>query len=240
MKNKFTNMAKLTIRAAFIIFFLSYKSLFAAQIIEVTNDAEIKAEISSYELNRIKIEGGKIAGFRALEGDLSAVSDTKNGELFIHLPRRYSRKITNLFIISDSGATFKLLLVPKNIPAEQIFLVERSSSDKNLQISDQYRDNIISFYKDIYAQKPIKDYHILAKKKRVKKDGLKITKIITYEPKGKSGLHGEILEVKNKSKEVKIISPQDFFKNGVRAIKLDSHILEVGQTTKLYIISING
>lgn len=216
------------------------KISYAAQIIEVVDDIEIKATISSYELNRVKIEGGKIEGFRALEGDLVAVPDAKKGELFIHLPRKYSGKVTNLFLTSDSGATFKLLLVPRNIPAEQIFLVERATRDKKLAIGNDYRSNILSFYKGLYKRSPIPDYKISYKKKKSKVNGLKLTKVATYTANDKAGFVGEIFEVRNKSKEVKIIRPQDFYKDGARAIKLNSHILEKDQTTEMYIISING
>jgi len=234
-------------RIRFSVFILSIAggSLFtqvayAAQIIEVVDDIEIKATISSYELNRVKIEGGRIEGFRALEGDLVAVPDAKKGELFIHLPRKYSRKVTNLFLTSDSGATFKLLLVPRNIPAEQIFLVERATRDKKLEIGNDYRSKILSFYKGLYNRSPIPDYKISYKKKKSKINNLRVTKVATYTAADKAGFVGEIFEIKNRSKEVKIISPQDFYKDGARAIKLNSHILEKGQTTEMYIISING
>lgn len=220
----------------FIITHISY----AAQIIEVVDDIEVKATISSYELNRIKIEGGKIEGFRALEGDLVAVPDQKKGELFINLPRKYSRKVTNVFLTSDSGATFKLLLVPRNIPSEQIFLVERAVRDKKLEIGNNYRSNILKFYKSLYKRAPVSDYKISYKTEKSEIDDLQIKKIVTYTPKDKTGLVGEIFEVKNDSNEIKIIRPQDFHKDGARAIKLNSHILEADQMTEMYIISINS
>lgn len=216
------------------------KASSAAQIIEVVDDIEIKATISSYELNRIKIEGGRIEGFRALDGDLVAVADAKKGELFIHLPRKYSRKTTNLFLTSDSGATFKLLLVPRNIPAEQIFLVERATRDKKLKIGHDYKSKILKFYKGLYKRSPISDYKISYKKEKSRIDDLKLTKIVTYSPKDKSGLVGEIFEIKNNSSEIKVIRPQDFYQDGVRAVKINDHILEKDQVTQMYIISIRG
>ena len=63
---------------------------------------------------------------------------------------------------------------------------------------------------------------------------------VVYEPVSGSGLYGEVFEIKNKSKKDKSLAPANFFKKGVRAIKLDSDILKKNETTKMYIISIRG
>lgn len=212
----------------------------ATQFVEISEGSEHKVNISSYELNRIKIEGGKIEGFRAIEGDITAVPDTKKGELFLHLPRKFSKKVTNIFLTSASGATFKLMLVPKHIPAEQIFLIERNATDQLLKISGEYRDSIIEFYKNIFSGKSISGYNIIRNKKKYKKNDLKITRLVAYESKGKTGLYGEVFEVKNTSKEIKTLKPNEFYQEGVRAVKIDSHMLGKGQTTRMYIISIKG
>ncbi|MDC0857587.1 type-F conjugative transfer system secretin TraK [Rickettsiales bacterium] len=229
------------IKIIFLLFLvLRTQAVFAAQFIEVSEGSEHKVNISSYELNRIKIQGAKIEGFRALEGDVTASPDKEKGELFIHLPKKYSKKVTNIFVTSSSGSTFKLMLVPKNIPAEQVFLVERNATDEMLKISDQYRDEIISFYKQLYLGKTMHGYSVSTKREKYKKEKLKITKIISYENDAKAGLYGEVFEIKNTAKKPVMLQPHEFYQEGVRAVKLDSHILGKDQTTKMYIISIRG
>jgi type-F conjugative transfer system secretin TraK len=232
-------MNKLTVIFVLIVMFKA-QAIYAAQFIEVSEGSEHKVSISSYELNRIKIQGGEIEGFRALEGDITAAPDKEKGELFIHLPSKYSKNITNIFITSSSGSTFKLMLIPKRIPAEQIFLIERNVTDQVLKISDQYRDKIINFYKEMYIGKTIAGYRVVRKKEKFKKEKLRIKKLISYESETKSGLYGEVFEVKNTSHDSITIQPHEFYQEGVRAVKLDSHMLGKDQTTKMYVISIRG
>ena len=230
---------KLRLISLILIPFFHLNSANAAQIVEVTEDAEVKVVISSYDLNRIKIQGGKVDGFRALKGDLLSVSDSKSGELYVSMPSKYSKKITNLFVTSSSGATFKLLLVPRKIPSEQIFLVEQSSSTNNAggKIYDSYRDDLISFYLKLYQRKVIDSYKISYKKKYIKKKNIKAKRVASYIPTDPKNFKGEIYQIKNRSKEPLMLDAKDFYKNGVRAVKLDKYYLNKGEKTMMYIIS---
>src|SRR5690606_33725255 len=143
---------------------------------------EVKVQISSYELNRIKIEGGRIEYYPSMDGALEITYEEQKGEIFVSLPSvNYYKNDKgelipiSLFIVSDSGATFKLLLHPEPISARQIFLVEQSAKD-DLKLYNNYEDQLLAFYKNIYSGKSLKDYKVSFKKEKFKKDNLKITK----------------------------------------------------------------
>lgn len=226
------------------ILILSSANLNAAQIIPVADGIEVWVTISASSLNRIKIEGGRIDKSPSVSEDLEITRDEDSGEIYVNLPNRSGKKLYStrtLFIVSDSGETFTLYIKPKNLKAgQQIFLIPQSAKDQELKIYDSYRDQLLTFYKSLYLGTIPQNYKVVHKKQKSKKGKLKIVKITTYNPPANTGFYGEIFEITNKSKELKILKPQDFYQEGIRAVKLDSHLLQKGESTKMYIISIKG
>lgn len=212
----------------------------AAQFIDVSDGIEVSAVISLNELNRIRIEGGKIDGIRIAKGVIEYSRDEKSGDVFVNLVKR-NRRPVNIFVASSSGSTFKLLLMPKDIPAEQIFLVERVAKN-GVQVFDNYQDQLIDFYKSMQQGITPKDYKFSTQNTIFgeKIGDIKIKLKATYSPLKPNNFKGEIYEIKNKSDKVQSLNPQDFYKDGIRAIKFDSYILNPKEITKMYVISIAG
>lgn len=207
----------------------------AAQFISVSDGIEISATVSLVELNRLRVEGSKIDGIRVAKGVIEYSRDEKSGDLFINLVRRSYRPI-NIFLTSDTGSTFKLLLIPKDIPAEQIFLIERAAKN-GVHIFDDYQDKLTKFYKSLYDGTTLKDYKISNSSSSNTVGDLKVTLKSSYIPAKPDGFRGDIYEVKNKSKETQTINPQDFYHDGIKAIKFDSYTLNSKEITKMYVIS---
>ena len=210
----------------------------AAQFIDVSDGVEINATISLTEINRIRVEGSRIEGIRVAKGVIEYSHDEKSGDIFINLSKR-SRRPVNMFISSNSGSTFKLLLMPKDIPSEQIFLVERVAKN-GVQIFNNYQDQLVDFYKTLYNGLASKGYKVSSHNSSSRVGDLKVTLKSSYIPLKPNNFRGDIYEIRNKSKQIQLLNPQDFFKEGVRAIKFDSYILNPKEVTKMYIISIAG
>ena len=227
---------KLSIITFLILLFIDKAN--AAQFIDVSEGAEISATVSLNELNRIRVEGGKIDGIRITKGILEYSRDEKSGDIFINLLRR-SRKPVNVFITSNSGSTFKLLLIPKDIPAEQIFLIERVAKN-GIQIFNNYQDQLTNFYKTLYTGIAPKDYKVSNHNSSNNVGDFKIVLKSSYVPSKPNNFRGDIYEVKNKSKIIQILNPQNFYRDGMRAIKFDSYVLNPKEATRMYIISIAG
>jgi type-F conjugative transfer system secretin TraK len=235
-----------------ILLILIYSAFFAisagaAQFIESSDGAEISATISLSELNRIRVEGGKIDGIRISKGILEYSRDEKSGDIFINLLKRNKRPV-NIFLTSDSGSTFKLLLIPKDIPAEQIFLIERVVKN-GIKVFDNYQDQLTSFYKNLYDGITPKDYKVsnhkfssLFNSLPIGKNthDLKIALKSSYIPTKPNNFRGDIYEIRNKSKFSQILNPQNFYQEGIRGIKFDTYLLNPKEVTKMYIISIAG
>src|SRR3989344_8927754 len=96
----------------------------AVQILEVTEGQPAYAKISARELTRLKIVDGRIESVRGIQGEITIEPDPNTGEAYLR-PNTAS-KIISLFITSDSGATYTLLLSPDAIPATNIIIKELS------------------------------------------------------------------------------------------------------------------
>ncbi|MFT4718437.1 MAG: hypothetical protein ACI9IL_000769 [Rickettsiales bacterium] len=236
----------------FILIAIFYSNVsFSAQLIKVSPDISVKANISAYELNRLNISGGKILDIIVKKGDLIIDRNKETNDIYLSLPYSKSRSIINIFVVSESNHTYQLLLIPKRIPSEQIFLIENSIDDKKLQIKDDYRDEIISFYKTIYNKELHPDYKISKSKRRFKdlsknqkrqfrKNKIKLYKTLSYTPKSHSGLYGKIIEVYNKSKKDFKLKEEHFSNNHIKAIKFNEDVIKPGKRTLAYLISIKN
>jgi type-F conjugative transfer system secretin TraK len=221
----------------FILFSFT-QNIDAAQFIDVADGAEITATISLTELNRIKIMSDKIDGIRVAKNIIEYSRDEKSGDVYINLIRK-SRKPVNLFVSSQSGSTFKLLLMPKDIPSEQIFLIEKNNPE-GLQVLNDYQDELIEFYKSLSLGIAPKDYKISKSGSNTTLGDLKMTFKFAFTPLKPNGFKGEVYEIKNKGSKTQILNSADFYRDGVRAVRFNNQTLNPKETTLVYIISIVG
>ncbi len=85
-----------------------------------------------------------------------------------------------------------------------------------------------------------KDYKVIEDKDSTSIGDVKITLKSSYVPIKPNSFKGDIYEIKNKSKRTQFLNPQDFYRDGIRAIKFDSYILGPKEITRMYVISIAG
>lgn len=217
-----------------IVFLIFCSSAKAAQMIPVADKIEVTAVISAHTLNRIKLEGGYIDDVIYSKEDITLRK--VDGEIFVDSLGTGKK---TLWIISKSGIKFRLILKASEtvVLGQQIFLIEQSG--ENFRIHDNYRDQLITFYKSIYSDNIPEGYKAVYKKKKFKKDKLKLTRIISYEPSA-PGLYGQVFEIRNKSDQALTLDPADFYKKGIKAIKIDSHLLAEDEVTRMYVISVKG
>ncbi len=89
---------------------------FAAQRVPATENTPHVVSISKRNLSRIAIEGGRISSWKFMEGDLELQKDTTTGQLFV---RSLTSNPTNLFVISEEGKTYLLVLKPTSKQGQQ-------------------------------------------------------------------------------------------------------------------------
>lgn len=233
----------------------------AEQIKTMSGDDQASIVISKTDLNRIKLINDKIKSLKYNQGELIITQDNNLGEVYIRASNFHKKNI-NLFITSQKGYVYKLLLTLKNIPSEQIFIknnrayyannLNKDSFDENfdngfpidIKFEDSYQSSIIDLIKYMTDRDSIASFYIVDRgghRVRFKK-GLKIkwetSYISNYRNRNNniSNLSGEIFSVKNITNKVINLQEQDFLRKGIIAVKLDTLKLNPNEITSLYLV----
>jgi len=97
----------------------------ALQVIDAVEGQTVLAKISARELTRITIDRARVRAVTGLEGQLLVEKDDHTGAIFVR-PVDQARPV-NLFVSTDAGRTYALVLQPVDMPADTIVLRDRST-----------------------------------------------------------------------------------------------------------------
>jgi len=222
-----------------IIFSLIGSSSFAAQIQDMNDGDEATAAISRTDINRIKLVGDRIRSTKFNAGDLEISQDNNLGEIYIRPTKFSENKPLNLFIITEQNFTYKFLLYPKSIPSEQIIIkndavVANSDSQVSNIAKNSYQQQIIALIKAMRTKTKLESYQVSNSKKYIDLGDLELKRVSTY--KGQNFI-GESFILKNDSNKIITLEDRMFFKNGVRAIKIENPNLLPDEATEIFIVS---
>lgn len=212
----------------------------AAQNKTAEDGDEITADISRSDINRIKLIGDRIRSVKANNGELELSQDDKLGEIYVRPTNLAEKKPINLFVMTEQNFTYKLLLFPKSIPSEQILIhnelvVNNTDLDVSKNTRSGYQQQIIALMKAMHHHKKINGYEIkVAKKKIDLGNNLEIKRISTYR---NANFFGEIYLVKNDGDQIVNLEENVFYRNGVRAVKIENPNLLPGDVTEILIVS---
>jgi hypothetical protein len=106
-----------------VLIVMTSSSAFSAQVRIADKDAEIAGVISATEVSRITVEGDRIVSLATVPKGYSVDHDTETGDLYL-VPQQggLAGLLINMFITSESGRSFQLLLQVRDIPSEQIII----------------------------------------------------------------------------------------------------------------------
>lgn len=225
--------------SSFILMSFFSISAYASQIKEVEDGDEFEAQISKTDINRIKIVGDRIRNIKANPGELEVSREDGLGELYVRPTINASNKPLNLFIITEQNFTYKVLLYPKAIPSEQIVIKNESvvatpDVDVAKVSKNSYEKQVIALIKGMREKKKLEGYQIKYDRKYIDLGDLGMRRISTY--KGQNFI-GEIFVLKNSTSRLLNLEEKLFFKNGVRAVKIENPDLLPDETTEIFIIS---
>lgn len=239
--NNLKLIPKIIIDLSSIILFVINVSLdsYAAQNLSIEDGEEFTAEISRTDLNRIKLVGDRIRDIKINNSEIEYSQDNKLGELYFRPTARAESKPINLFILTEQGFTYKALLIPKSVPAEQIIIrndsaVSNSDTDVSKSTKNPYEQQIISLMKAMRTKNKLDGYQIKQERKYVDLGDLSMRRTHVY--KGQNFV-GEIFVLKNSTNQVLSIDEKIFFKNGVRAVKIENSNLLPDESTEILIVS---
>ncbi len=210
----------------------------ANQIKAADDGAEINAFIAKQELNRIHTIGDRIRAVKKNEGEFTANIDEKLGDIYIKSTAEDNKKI-NLFLITEKNFTYKLLLEPKEISSEQIFIKNDSVSlklAKAEQVSnDVYNKQLIELYKLLALDKNDKSYNLISDKLEKYDANNKIKLKRIKQLVGRNYI-GEVYEICNLNKTDFIIREENFYNKSVVLVSSPQEKLAYKETGLLYII----
>lgn len=238
MKKQLTNSA-LLVNLAFLFGLLTSDLALATQVKSVEDGEEFTAEISKSEINRIKVSGDRIRSIQNNEGELTISRDDKLGEIYIRTTAFTENKPLNLFIVTEQNFTYKALLYPKAIPSEQIIIknenvVANSDAEVAKVTKNSYQTQIIALLKAMRLKTKIEGYAIKQERYYIDLGDIAMRRISTY--KGQNFI-GETFILKNSTSRVIPVEEKMFFKNGVRAIKIEKQELLPDEVTEIFVVS---
>ncbi|MDF3047696.1 MAG: TraK protein [Candidatus Midichloriaceae bacterium] len=216
-------------KVALLLIALMPPSVYAVQVKEIAADGEIEAFISMDELTRIKVFEDRIRSVKSNQGDVELFDDKELGEVYIR-PSHRSNTPINIFVTTEKNYTYKLLLIPKKIPSEQLFLKNIEEDKKVVEKAEFYKQAAIGLIKSMRAKKG----HFMRDTEEITEfEGNKFTIKAMYKS---HSLLGKVLEFDNTDSQHVRLNPQMFITDRdqqVIAVSIDS--LDVSPDTKTYI-----
>lgn len=216
----------------------------ATQIIENSDKQAIPVNISVRETNRLAVEGRRITNVvPAQPGLVSAKKDEAQGALYFTMSGEQSAVGTvSMFVSDDQNTTYKLILVPRPIPGEEIIL--RPANDKG----SAARKTGASESRAASYQRRIKDLILMMSDDELQ-DGLvdkvdvnkevplwQESRLVFTTKFLESDLVGEKYRLTNVSRTDMLLVEQELFRRGVRAVAIKSQTLTPGDSTDIYIV----
>lgn len=236
------------------LFFIS-SNIFAKDY-SIENNGEIEILISKDNINRIKVFNDRIKDIRANSNEIVIETDKVSGEIYIKPV--YGRDKIDMFLTTENGFTYKLLLKSKDIESQQIFLNRNSTTLQNYADSDVLRreklklinENLYFNFEDDFKLSAInliramsssailKEFSVINRKNQIilEYENFKVEWLYSYIKNDKSGISGEVAKITNISNHNITLDEKMFFKRGIRAVKLNKFELQPNESCYLYFV----
>lgn len=223
-----------------ILLLCIFNAAFATQIREVVDGSELSFNISVRDLNRIKVMDDRIQTLSYRDDELVIANVEHLGEVYIRPANNNMEPITG-FIITEKGYTYKLRFVPQNISSTQIMLknvesIQSSRSSNDISDSSPEKKEIAELIKLMATTIALKNAKYNVKSTSgiwFSADKIEARKVMIFEGENLTGMK---LLLKNKTEEEIKIAEKTFYRDGVRAVSLDTNILAPKASINLYIV----
>ena len=222
-----------------LIFILAtfFSGAYALQLKSVKDNEAVLAKISSKDLSQIFVLNDRILNTRGINGAYELIKDEQQGVIFIKPSMAYQHKAFNIFLSTEQGHSYNLLLTPMDIPAENIEL--KPLSPANVQAdrwerNSPYLETLIQLINNMENDLYPEGYAVIdINKCKANKITSNVTAELVTLYRGHH-LQGEIWLIKNKGSETANLKLHNFFKNGIRAVAIEDEVLAGGDETYVY------
>jgi type-F conjugative transfer system secretin TraK len=215
----------------------------ALQIKAVKDNQTVMVKVSSNEPSRIFVAEDRISKVHGIEGAYDINKDENNGEIFIQPTPPYQHKVINLFISTEFGHSYTILLSPMDIPAENIELKPLSPAMKQADHWEKnapYVQTLINLMNAMVDDEEPEGYAVVeqgASKSKKLPSGLTMRLLTIYQG---NHLQGEIWEIKNESRNIMHLHPREFVQENTLSSSIEDEVLNCGDETFLYRVMSHG
>ncbi|MBR9871454.1 MAG: type-F conjugative transfer system secretin TraK [Gammaproteobacteria bacterium] len=210
----------------------------APQIRVAENNSEVVAAISTDEPTRIHLVGDRIKSIKKKTGDFTVSNDNKTGDIYITPMKTVNtRKTINLFVVSEKGMTYQLLLTKTDMPGGQVF-IKNVGANADLayqwEIKTPYKASAIRLYLSMSKGEHIPGYTVNLSSKIVELwDEAFVMREGTYSG---ANMVGEIYRITNTSDVKLVFEEREFNRKGVIGVKANKLSLAPDESTMVYVI----
>lgn len=236
-------------RFSYAFLFLSSVNGYAAEVHNLAEGSRIQANICPTEMNRISVQGDRIAQVFGGEGKFTHQMDEETGQFFLkplsqaeggfpHVP-------VSLTLITESGLTQDMTLFPREKTAATILLKPSAINSKEsasslpsfegLGRALPYQEVLIGAFRVLANEggKSEEGENLETPSLRTNFEG--ITAYFIRQIKGPQYV-GQVFEITNSSFETITVQEKQFFQTHDLALALTKTTLAPQETAKLYVI----
>ncbi|ATD64909.1 type-F conjugative transfer system secretin TraK [Neisseria weixii] len=218
----------------------------AEQRIPATEQIPHVVAVSKRDLSRIAIEGGRIASWKFMDGDLDIQKDQRTGQLFV---RSLIGRPTNLYIISEEGKTYLLVLKPSAKHGDSIIIDEANSKrSEAVLLASQSGPMPVTTNSSEYVR-AIKQLMTSIMNGHGADMGMRRSQTYRTIPLWKNtvfvqtgqytaaDMQAYSYALTNTGASAMEIKEQEFYRPGVYAVAAKKHVLQPGEMTEVYVIA---
>lgn len=225
-----------------IVMLAGFNQAWAVQNYSVKNGDTITATLSSKDLTRIAIEGGRLEKVWSTAGIIEVQPDQEKGEVFIR-PLPGSASTISFFVTDSLGSTYTILGRKKDVPSESIIIkpkgVAPGTPSGQRYKSQPYVGKIKDLVKAMALNEPLIGYSEDAVSATVP---LWLeTQINLHKRYSNHKLIGEVYSIENISAEDLVFHEREFldFGEAVQAVALEKLKLTPNEKTLLFVVRTN-
>ncbi|MBY0281130.1 MAG: type-F conjugative transfer system secretin TraK [Alphaproteobacteria bacterium] len=240
----------------FIYLFLAFinSSAYSAQVHTINEGVRIQANICPTEMNRIAIEGDRIAQVFGSDGKFTHQVDEETGQFFLKLLSNqegsnqeggFPHVPVSLTLITESGLTQDLTLFPKEKTSATIFLkpsvinskiASSLSSFEGLSRVHPYQDGLIQALRVLVSEEEgITENQDNLETPHFRSAASGLTAQFVRQVKG-PGYLAQVFEIKNTNAELETLQEKQFFQTGDLALALSKTTLMPQEKATLYVL----
>lgn len=216
-------------------------SAHALQVMDGVEGKTLFVKVSLRDLNRISIEGGKVRLIKAADDSkLTGSADAATGQALI---QPLVKDPFGVFVFSQSGKTYTLVLQPQDIPGETIVIKEAAapvaaaSKPGEIERAASFQQAIKKMIQSLAGESAVDGLEVKKTWEEIrlwKGSRFALEKVLTG-----NTLVGEQYRLFNISDASMRVAEQEFYKKGVLAVSVRDLTVEPGRSTQVFVVKRN-